>query len=167
MRNLLVAIALAFTATVLPAAAQDLGTPTGEVILTVSGAITSKNVGDEAQFDLAMLDALPNETVVTENPWYEGPQTYKGVLGSAFLDAIGATGTELEVTALNDYKTTIPVEDFRNFKVILATTRNGEAMPVREKGPIFVIYPFTDNPELNELSYVNRSAWQVRSIVVR
>ena len=72
----------------------------------------------------------------------------------------------LRVTALNDYVTEIPVADFRDNPVILATAIDGKSLSVREKGPIFIIYPFDEQPSLNNETYYGRSAWQVKSIEV-
>ena len=87
--------------------------------------------------------------------------------GAALLDAVGAKGTTLKVTALNDYAAEIPVEDFRKWPVILATRRDGAEMPVRDKGPLFVIYPFDVDKTLYNEKYFNRSVWQVKSIEIR
>ena len=40
-------------------------------------------------------------------------------------------------------------------------------MPVRDKGPLFIIYPFDANPELKSQTYYSRSVWQVAKIVVK
>ncbi len=71
----------------------------------------------------------------------------------------------LQVTALNKYRTEIPVSDVAH-QPILAYQRNGEPMPVRDKGPLFVIYPYDRNPDLKTERYFSRSAWQVRSIAI-
>jgi hypothetical protein len=115
---------------------------------------------------MAMLDALRQATVTTNTPWYDGPKSFSGPLGLALLDAVGASGTMLKVTALNDYVTEIPVSDIRDYRVVLATRIDGNEMSVREKGPIFVIYPFDAHTELNNETYYGRSAWQVKSIEV-
>jgi hypothetical protein len=39
-------------------------------------------------------------------------------------------------------------------------------MEVREKGPLFIIYPYDSNTALKHDTYFSRSAWQVRSITV-
>ena len=146
--------------------AAGLTAPTGEVILTVSGKISATNAGATATFDMAMLEAIPSRITETETPWTKGKVKFEGPLGSALLDRIGASGTMLKITALDDYAVEIPVEDFRKWPVILATRRGGKAMPVRDKGPIFVIYPFDlDRSLYNELIFT-RSAWQVKSIEV-
>lgn len=40
-------------------------------------------------------------------------------------------------------------------------------MPVRDRGPLFVIYPFDSQSELRNAIYYSRSAWQLRSIEVQ
>ena len=39
-------------------------------------------------------------------------------------------------------------------------------MSIRDKGPIFMIYPFDKNPELYNEKYFSRSVWQIKSIEV-
>lgn len=167
LRSLVVAAALGLALFVpAVAAAADLTAPTGEVVLTVSGKIATTNAGATATFDMSMLEALPSRATETATPWTKGKVTFEGPLGSALLDRIGATGTTLKITALNDYAVEVPIEDFRKWPVILATRRDGKPMPVRDKGPIFVIYPFDlDHSLYNELIF-SRSAWQVKSIEV-
>lgn len=77
------------------------------------------------------------------------------------MDYVGAKGTVVKVTALNDYTTEIPLSDFKKHNVILALKVNGEYMRIRDKGPLFVVYPYDSKPELNNQIYYSRSAWQV------
>jgi len=161
-------VILAATAVLLaPARAADLAQPQGPVILTVTGNISNTNSGGEARFDLAMLENLPGRTTTTETPWTEGKVSFEGPLGQALLDLVGAEGDTLLVTALNDYEADIPTSDFANWPVILATHMNGEAMSVREKGPLFVIYPVDADPTLYNEVVFSRSVWQVKTIEVR
>jgi hypothetical protein len=69
--------------------------------------------------------------------------------------------------ALNDYTTEIPVDDFTKYNVILALKRDGEYMPVRDKGPLFIVYPYDSDPELRSQKYYSRSAWQVARLIVK
>jgi hypothetical protein len=165
MRSLLAGLAVALLACT-PAFAETLAKPAGKVILEVTGKITNTNDGQIAAFDMEMLNNLGGRTTVTHTPWYDGPHTFQGPLGWALLNAVGATGSTLKVTALNDYVTEIPVSDVVDHPVILATSLDGAPMSVREKGPIFVIYPFDEQPALNNETYYGRSAWQVKSIEV-
>ena len=166
MNRRLLLLALATLPLSTAALADSLPAPTGDVVLEVTGKIANTNKDGAAVFDMAMLAALPQRTTITTSPWYDGKQTFAGPLGWALLNQVGATGTTLKVTALNDYVSEIPVGDFKDYKVILATSLNGEPMSVRDKGPIFIIYPFDEEPSLNNETYYGRSAWQVKSIEV-
>jgi hypothetical protein len=150
-----------------PALAGELPRPKDAVILTVTGKVVHSNGPDGASFDAAMLQGLPGRTTIASTPWYPKKTSFEGPLGAALLDAVGANGTMLRVTALNDYVVEIPVSDFRAWPVILATKIEGIPISVREKGPIFVIYPFDEKPELYNELYFGRSAWQVKTIEVR
>ena len=128
--------------------ADTLPLPEGPVILQVAGAISRTNVGDEAHFDYEMLAALGMHEVETHTPWTEGVSRFTGPLGRDLLDAVGAQGELLKVKALNEFVADVPVADLRSHDVILAVKRDGERMPVRDFGPIFVLYPFDQNPKL-------------------
>lgn len=149
-----------------PAFAQELDQPEGAVILTVSGAITTTNSGSAAVFDLAMLDALEQRETLTETPWFDGQQRFSGPTLSSLLETVGAEGNSLRFVALNDYAAEMPIEDALERPVILASRHNDALMSVRDKGPLFVIYPFSEIPELNNEVYFSRSVWQVKAIEV-
>ncbi len=63
------ALLLAFTAILGSASAGTLGQPAGAVILSVKGKIAVTNNGDTADFDMAMLEALPRTSFKTSTPW--------------------------------------------------------------------------------------------------
>ena len=149
------------------AQAAPLATPADKPILTISGDISEKNSGDTAQFDRAMLEKIGMVKVVTTTPWYQGPMTFEGVPMDKLMAEVGAKGQRVVAYALNDYTTEIPMEDFAKHHAILAMKRNGEYMPVRDKGPLFVIYPYDSEPELKSQIFYSRSAWQVARLVVK
>jgi hypothetical protein len=143
-----------------------LPAPGGKVILTLTGKIGDKNAGDTAVFDLAMLEKLPQHTFTTKTPWDKSPVKFSGPLLRDVLAAAKASGTSLKASALNDYKTTIPLDDAQKFDVLLAHKMNDKAISVRTKGPLFIIYPFDTKPELQSSVYYERSAWQLKSIEI-
>ncbi|WLD58919.1 hypothetical protein NFC81_03800 [Salinispirillum sp. LH 10-3-1] len=149
-----------------PVMSGELPSPTGPVLLTVSGNIQRSNNNGVAEFDREMLLALTQRTISTENPWNDGINTYSGPLGEAIMDAVGVKGTVITVTALNDYSADLPTSDLSEFGVIFAMSMNDKELRVRDRGPLFVIYPFTGRPELNSERYHNRSVWQINRIVV-
>lgn len=143
-----------------------LDPPTGTPILTISGNVAEKNQAGAAVFDLAMLEALPQKSFVTKTPWDKQATKFTGPLLRDVLAAAKATGTTLTAFALNDYKTSIPVDDARQFDVIVAHRINDQPISVRTKGPLFIIYPFDSVPELKASKYYGRSAWQLKSLSV-
>ncbi len=167
MRTQLLSLAFA-AALALPAlaGAVPLAAPEGPVVLTVSGAIANTNAGDEARFDLAMLEDLASRETITATPWYDSRRTFSGPLMSAILEAVGARGTSVRVRAINDYAIDIPIADAEAFLVIFATRIDGDILSVRDKGPLFVIYPFDENPDLMNETYFGRSVWQVMQLDV-
>jgi hypothetical protein len=51
--------------------------------------------------------------------------------------------------------------------MLLARLLDDTPMPIREKGPLFIVYPFDTNSELHSTRYYNRSAWQLRTLEVQ
>jgi hypothetical protein len=79
-------------------AADALSLPAGEVVLTVTGAITASNDGASAVFDLAMLEALPQAEIETETPWTDGMTTFTGFRLADLLSLLGATASRSRLT---------------------------------------------------------------------
>jgi hypothetical protein len=136
------------------------------VILIVSGNISHDNGNGVARFDRAMLEALPAATIRTETPWTEGSVEFHGPLLKAVLETVGATGDQLKAVALNDYAVDIPFGDAFDYGVILAISQDGVRLRTRTRGPLWVIYPWSDQPQLKGDTYYSRSIWQLREIIV-
>jgi len=150
-----------------PVLAQDaLPAPRGPVILTISGNIAVSNRDGAADFDREMLVALGMTSVETTTAWTDGPQKFQGVLARAVLQRVGARGTTVIATALNDFVAPIPMEELQRYDVILAMVMNGAEMQVSDKGPLWVVYPRNDHPELLDPKLNDRWVWQLRSLAV-
>ncbi|MDD8021708.1 MAG: molybdopterin-dependent oxidoreductase [Paracoccaceae bacterium] len=158
MRRILLSLILFLALPVLPVAAQ--GAPDGAV-LVMSGDLPGQPPGTEITLDMAALQALPVVQFATTTIWTEGEQQFTGVSLRALLDAFGIAQGTVVVTAVNDYSVKIPVSEIREGEAILAYARNGAAMPLRDKGPFWVVYPYDSAENLrNEVIY-SRSVWQV------
>lgn len=140
---------------------------TSPPILTVFGKINAGKFPGGARFSRDGLFALGPQTLVTETHFTTGAQRFEGVPLSALLDAVEASGSTLTATALDGYSIDLPVKDARRFGVFLAMTWNGETMKVRNKGPIWIIYPISRHPELNTEKYSARSIWQLKTLTVK
>ncbi len=160
-RHASLAVASALALPVLAA----LPRPTGRVILSLKGRLGAGH-GPSVDFDDAMLAAMPQHTLRTQTPWHEGVKAFTGPLLRDVLAAAGAQGSTIRAVALNDYKVDIPFDDAQAIDVVMARLLDGKPMPVRDKGPLFIIYPFDDRPELRSPQYFARCAWQLRTIEI-
>lgn len=144
--------------------------PQGQVILTVSGAIGLTNGPGVADFDRAMLEGLPSHRLVSETPWTDGSSAFEGFLLADLLAAAGlradARGGRLRARALNDYEALIPLADLRKAEVLVAMKRDGRPMSLRDRGPLWILYPWSDNPGLRSEEFYARAVWQLRSLEV-
>ena len=61
----------------------------------------------------------------------------------------------------------IPMSDVSKFKVIVARQIDDKPIPVREKGPLFVVYPFDSAAELRTSTYYERSIWQLKALDIQ
>ncbi|WP_029059165.1 molybdopterin-dependent oxidoreductase [Stappia stellulata] len=161
MKNLrLICAAMLLLGSVLAGAARA----EGEVVLTVDGRIAG---GAPVDFTLGDLRALGVERVETTTPWHDGTMVFEGVLLSKLMTHVGAKGDNLTAIALNDFYTEIPLSDAVDYGVILAYRANGADLTVRDKGPLFVIYPFDRFSGLRNELYFSRSIWQLRRLTVK
>lgn len=136
-------------------------------MLVISGKILNRNHGENFVFDMAMLETLPQHRFRTRTPWYSEAREYTGPLLRDVLALAGVKGNMLTAHALNDYKADIPLSDALDHDVVVARLIDGRPMPVRDKGPLFVIYPFDEKDELRTQTYYVRSVWQLKEIHVK
>jgi len=148
------------------AGAGTLATPSGQVLLTIAGQIANTNGDGIAQLDRAMLEALDWREVRTFTSFSDGEQVFEGPTLLSVLEAVGASGEVLEATAINDYSTEIPIVDAKKHDVFLALVWNGQTMRIRNKGPIWVIYPLLEN-EAAKKPFDGEMIWQLDRITVR
>lgn len=130
-----------------------------ETVLTVTNA-----AGEDMMFSLADLDAMPQREFDSETPWLEGKARFSGPLLRDILAKAMIGGGEIKAVALNDYAVSIPFADALDHDVIVTTRLNGEEMPVRDKGPLWVMYPFSDAPALKTETNYSRCIWQLNRL---
>ena len=156
-------------ATAIPASAaqpEQLKMPSGEVILTISGAITNLNAPGTALFDVTMLEQIGVERITTTTPWLEGLITFEGVRMSKLLTIVGAKGNNVIAYAANDYTSEIPISDYSTYPAIIALKRNGEYLPADGQGPLWIIYPYNTSPVLQQQKFYSRSVWQLQRLEI-
>lgn len=161
VRKILFAVLAAFCLGANPSAAE---TP---ALLTISGAIGTTNQDGVFVLDRAAIEAMATTVVETETPWTQGKVKFEGIPLKSLLDAAAASGKVVHAIALNDYAVDVPVEDAANPKVIVAYRMNGETMRVRDKGPLWLVYPLSDDPALQNEATYSKMIWQVKALEIR
>ncbi|MDZ4146521.1 MAG: hypothetical protein U1D29_18580 [Burkholderiales bacterium] len=157
---------LIFLASVLAVTAVHALPPAqGRVVLTITGQLDLANDAGKATFDMRMLEALPQHSFTTSSPWYKTPVKFTGPLLADVLKAAGARGVTLNAVALNGYKVRIPTSD-ASLGVVLARLIDDQPLSVRDRGPLFIVYPFDSAAALKTSTYYGRSIWQLSAIEV-
>lgn len=152
LTNFLAVSALALMAIV---TAKDA---TAETLLTVRH-------GDEViEFDREDLEMMGVVTIETETIWTEGAQTFTGVPLVELIEELEHTSGAILASAINDYTVEIPVSDAIEGGPIIAYLNNGEAMSIRDKGPLWIVYPYDSNPDYQAEVIYSRSIWQLDRI---
>ncbi|MFW7526448.1 hypothetical protein ACODM8_20275 [Vibrio ostreicida] len=167
MRNIMLSVTVSLMASMgLFSPASALSLLQGDPILWVSGNIANTNADDQLVFDLAMIEGLNQGKITTNNHVVEEMAEYTGPLLMGILDHVGAKGASVKVIAWDDYVVRISIADIKKYGVLLATHENGERMTIDGKGPFFIVFPFSQYPELRSNFYYSLSAWQVKELVV-
>lgn len=162
-----IAVLLTLIAGATSASADDhFAAPQGDVILTVSGDIAQTNVGETLQFDYEMLHALDDTIIETSTIWTDGVRRFQGVSLNTLIKLLKVENGALKASAINDYAVQIPVSDATPDGPILAYLIDDQKMSVREKGPLWVIYPYDRGPEFRSEVIFSRSIWQLDRIEV-
>jgi hypothetical protein len=132
------------------------GTATAQTVLTVI------HDGATIEYDLAALQALPQTEYTTENGFIDSASVFSGPLLRDVLELSDLHDEDtITLKAANDYKISYPVSDATDYDVIIATQMDGVVMSVREKGPLWLMYPFSDFPELSDGIFKSRIIWQL------
>ncbi|MFD0857538.1 molybdopterin-dependent oxidoreductase [Roseovarius aquimarinus] len=134
------------------------------VILTINDGYT----GTTTTFTEEELAALPQQSFETTTVWTEGETSFSGPSLSDVLDAAGVAeaASGLRVYAINDYNVLFPAENIEEDAPILARRINGEPFSVRDKGPLWLIFPFDLDTRYQSEDIFALSVWQLTQIDV-
>lgn len=104
-------------------------------------------VVNDGQQRVLTYDDIANiapSTLTTHTPWDDGPSEFTGVLFEDFIKHVKIETDEVLAKALGDYQVVMPVADVIAAGGFVAITRDGKPMPVRSKGPYWIIFPYEE-----------------------
>lgn len=139
---------------------RSVGATDGPDILSVRGTDA------ETLFSDAALSALPQVSFSTTTLWTEGEIEFSGPALRTVLEAAGLdTGPKvIRLTALNDYSVTMDMSLIEPAAPIVANRINGAPFSVRDKGPLWVMFPFDLDVRFRSETYYALSIWQLSHI---
>ncbi|MEQ9566412.1 MAG: hypothetical protein RLN85_11480, partial [Pseudomonadales bacterium] len=88
------------------------------------------------------LDALPQVAFETSTIWTEGVVAFSGPSLREVLESVDAKPKTIRAFALNDYNMVIAMTESDDTYPIVATRMNGERFSVRDRGPLWLVYPY-------------------------
>ena len=68
---------------------------------------------------------------------------------------------------VSEFTIAIPEEDIRSYDVIIAYAMNGKPLPLDDKGPLWIVYPFSATFSLQKDVYYSRSVWQLNRLTLQ
>lgn len=135
-------------------------------LLTITGNISNYTEGKSAKLDREMINNLAQTSIVTSTIWTDGVSEFRGVLLKDLLEYVGAEGTTIQASAINDYAISIPFTDATDPGPIVVILIDGKEISVREKGPLWIIYPYDLDAEFRTEVRYSRSIWQLDRLEV-
>jgi hypothetical protein len=148
------------------AMAEDSQVLKGSAILTISVGLEREDGGDTFVFDRAALSALPATTFETSTVWTNGVSSFTGVSLQNLALELGVNDGWFLATAINDYTVKIPLSDAVEGGPIIAYLKDGDEMSIRDKGPLWVIYPYDLNVDYRSEVIFSRSIWQLNRLEI-
>lgn len=162
-------IILAFCATLalaMPMAAQT----TADSGNTEEGPLLSVTLetGQTVRLDRKTLDGLPQEAFKTSTPWTEGIVEFSG---PALKDVLAFAGVKpdrsIAARAINDYQVVFVPHHIEDRVPILATKLNGEPFSRRDRGPLWIVFPYDASGDYRTEEVIALSIWQVVELTER
>ena len=119
--------------------------------------------GTHTYTQASLLD-LGRDQLQTETPWTDGPLSFVGVPLARVLAEAGIDSGRIAAEALNGYSVDIPVEAAVEAGAFLASHLEGEPMRVKDKGPYWIVFPWSSNADLDNRDVRSWSIWQLKRL---
>jgi hypothetical protein len=143
----------------------------GSTVLTVSGMIALRDSDGVCNFTLDELKTLTSTTYEVADPWL-GNRTYHGVRLSELLNYVGvpANAKDVVLVCSDGKEFTVSYQHVLEYPIMLTYgTVSGEsirALPASQGGPVKLVYPIDDYPEVLEIYPAENWAWFVIGVRV-
>ncbi|MDX5414196.1 MAG: oxidoreductase [Rhodobacterales bacterium] len=127
---------------------------------------TAGDGSDLRAFTDADLMALPQISFTTSTIWTNAEAEFSGPSLAAVLAAAGAGDGDLRMTAVNDYKVDMPRGRVEDSAPIVANRIDGAPFGIRDKGPLWLVFPFDSDARFQTEEVYSFSIWQLTQIQI-
>jgi len=124
--------------------------------------------GDSIELTDEDLMKMDRQSFTTTTLWTEEPHEFSGPSLHHVLQQVGADPDfAIDLIAANDYKATLDPDVFSETYPIVANRIDGRPFTIREKGPLWVMFPFDQEDEYKSEVYFGAAVWQLTKIELR
>lgn len=155
---------VALMLTLVAAIAQDA--PNSQPMIEVVYLDKQDRLLQSTQVSMQELLELPRAEFTTSTIWTNGPQTFSGVWLSDLMNYLQISEGEIYLSALNEYLVELPLSEIFPGGPLVAYERNGAPMGARDKGPLWVVFPYDSDARFRSESVYAQSIWQMDRIEV-
>lgn len=113
--------------------------------------------------DADLLD-LPQISYETSTIWTKGTLTFSGPSLDSVLKSVSIAEGSIVLIALNGYQVTLPWHIVEESAPIVANRLNGEPFDIRQKGPLWLVFPYDSDPKYRDELVYALSIWQLSKI---
>ncbi|ORE99053.1 hypothetical protein ATO4_01765 [Aurantimonas sp. 22II-16-19i] len=141
-------------------AAGDIDDPATPMVTVTDGGGRTMAL---SRNDLARIEQTRFETTA---PFMTTPRRMEGPSIAALLRSFDPDRTfeRVEIAALDAYLVAADVASLVADGAILAIRQDGAFLPVADKGPALLIFPFDDRPALQDKRHYGLCIWQIAEI---
>ena len=131
---------------------------------TLANSLLIKAGDQQWQFTADQLLNISSKQILTSTSWTEGEQTFTGLPLRDLLSHLQLMQGQLQITAINDYQISAPISELLSYDAFIAIKRNEQLLRIRDKGPFWLVFPWTQRPELKRREIDILSIWQISHI---
>lgn len=136
------------------------------VSATIDFFIIKNLEGNKIKVTRKEMEELPQYSITTSTN-FTPKSEFVGVKFKDIINKYSLHGSKVRAYSLDDYSFTLPIDEMKNYNVLIAYKKDGEYMSISELGPFSIIYPKDNFPELNNLSVNAKTVWQVKLLEVK
>ncbi len=129
-------------------------------------------IGKSVTLNWQQIQALATDHIKTINPLDIVNSTevvdYRGIQVSKLLQKFGAaiTATDITFVSFDSYYATVSLKNLLAYPIILAIAKNGKPIKREQGGPIYLVFPYTQNTQLTQNYSDPAWAFYVTNIII-